>query len=87
MAHDDLIYDIEAEAERANARYGPYASTHEAYGVLAEEMVELLDAIHSNSMAAVEIEATQIAAVALRLARACRNEAKQHGPFTMRSIK
>lgn len=28
-------------AERADAKYGPFASLHEAYGVLAEELWEL----------------------------------------------
>ncbi len=57
--------------ESANGRkwYGPYRSMHEAYGVLAEEMMELLDAIHDNNEVAARHEAMQIAAVAYRFYR------------------
>lgn len=32
-------------AERADVKYGPFASLHEAYGVLAEELYELGEAL------------------------------------------
>lgn len=60
-----------SEVEAAAARYGAMQSTHEGYGVLAEELAELLDAIRANALAAVRHEAIQVAAVALRLAAAC----------------
>ena len=63
--------DIREEADAAERRYGPFASTHEGYGVLAEEQMELLTAIRSNDLAAIRAEAVQCAAVALRLAQAC----------------
>lgn len=66
-----MIDRIQAEADRAKARYGDYTSTHEALGVLVEEMDELREAIRSNMLPAVEREAIQVAAVALRLAEAC----------------
>lgn len=56
------------EIERADAKYGPFASAHEGYGVLCEEVAELLDAIRSNQKTAIQTEAIQVAAVALRLA-------------------
>jgi NTP pyrophosphatase (non-canonical NTP hydrolase) len=59
------------EAKRARDRYGDFTSTHEAYGVLAEEVSELLDAIRANELDSVEKEAIQVAAVAMRLARQC----------------
>lgn len=59
-----------AEMVRADASYGPFTSTHEALGVLVEEMAELTDAIRQNDADAVQAEALQVAAVALRL-RAC----------------
>ena len=57
-----------AEARGAYQKWGAYRSEHEAYGVLAEEMKELLDAIHANDHAAGRREALQIAAVAFRYA-------------------
>jgi hypothetical protein len=36
-------------AARASVKYGPYASLHEAYGVLAEELHEMVMAVlHAN---------------------------------------
>lgn len=59
------------QALYADAHFGPPTSAHEGYGVLCEEVKELLDAIHANDRGAVEREACQVAAVALRLAEAC----------------
>jgi NTP pyrophosphatase (non-canonical NTP hydrolase) len=64
--------DAQAEMERATARYGLPASTHESLGVLLEEFTELQAAIHANALESVREEAIQVAAVALRLAAACR---------------
>lgn len=77
-----LIERIEAEADRAQVRYGDFASTHEGYGVLAEEVAELFDAVRANALGSVEMEAIQVAAVALRIARAC-----ECGSFRERSRK
>lgn len=63
------------QVEYAEGRYGPFTSTHEGYGVLAEEMAELLDAIRANSVQATRKEAIQCAAVAFRLAMSLDNEA------------
>lgn len=62
---------IEEEARRSYRRYGDYTSTHEAYGVLAEEVAELLDAICTNDLASIAREAIQVSAVAGRLAAQC----------------
>ena len=67
----DTVNAIITEALEAEKRYGPYRSTHEAFGVLAEEVAELLDAIRSNSPGSVCREAIQVAAVAMRLADQC----------------
>lgn len=64
----DVVLD---QVSYADQRFGPFKSTHEGYGVLCEEKKELLDAIHANDREAVEREACQVAAVALRLAEAC----------------
>jgi NTP pyrophosphatase (non-canonical NTP hydrolase) len=62
-----------AVAKRAEVRYGAVASTHEALGVLAEEMYELTASIRANALESVRHEALDVAAVALRLADACRD--------------
>lgn len=59
--------EIRAEAKSADRKYGPFTSTHEGYGVLAEEVAELLDAIRSNKRYSIEREAIQVAAVAARI--------------------
>ena len=62
-----------AKAEEASAKYGDFASLHEAYGVLAEEVAEMLDVVRlqqsdrSRGLRA-RAEAIDIAAVALRIA-------------------
>ena len=63
---------VQDEADAAERKYGPFASAHEGYGVLAEEVAELLDAIRSNQRVSIEDEAIQVSAVALRVARCCR---------------
>ena len=57
------------ESESSAAKYGDFVSAHEAYGVLAEEVAELLDAIRSNKRFSIQREAIQVAAVALRFAQ------------------
>ena len=63
--------EIIAEAQRAQSRHGNYTSSHEALGVLIEEVDEHRAAIHTNQIRAIRGEAIQIAAVTLRLALAC----------------
>jgi NTP pyrophosphatase (non-canonical NTP hydrolase) len=73
--NDELELAVNAasgEAERAQEKYGDFASMHEAYGVLAEEVAELFDAVrmgqaHPSRSARIEAEAEQVAAVALRI--------------------
>lgn len=67
--------------KRGFDRYGKFASTHEAYGVLAEEMAELLDSIRENQLDSVKDEAIQVAAVAARLAK------EISGDLRRRSVK
>jgi NTP pyrophosphatase (non-canonical NTP hydrolase) len=64
---DELLEEIRDEAQAAHDRYGQFASTHEAMGVLVEEMDELKRAIQKNAMASVAMEAKQVSAVAGRL--------------------
>ena len=70
------------EAQTAQERYGDFSSTHEAYGVLAEEVAELLEAVRSNDLLKIGHEARQVAAVALRLSEHC---GRAPEPFRKRS--
>ena len=65
---------VQDEAERAWLKYGDFTSTHEAYGVLAEEVAELLVGIRSNDVNSIMQEARQVSAVAMRLAEICHRE-------------
>jgi hypothetical protein len=66
---------IEDEAVAAESKFGDFASMHEAYGVLAEEVAELFEAIRlkqddvgTRRPTQIRAEAIQVAAVALRIA-------------------
>lgn len=77
---------VREEAHRAHEKYGHFKSTHEGYGVLAEEVTELLDAIRMNCSRNIMNEAIQVSAVALRLADICDREiASQATEFGERS--
>lgn len=58
------------EIERCEAKYGVPHSTHESWGVIAEEWAELCEAIRANASSSIEREAVQVAACAMRLAEA-----------------
>lgn len=73
----DVINLVCSEARKAQEKYGDFASMHEGYGVLAEEVEELFDAIRlgqktPNRADRIEAEAIQVAAVALRIAQQAR---------------
>lgn len=67
LISEEVQIEIQKEAQRAQERYGDFTSTHEALGVLTEEMDELKEAIRLNALASVSLEAMQVAAVAARL--------------------
>ena len=52
----------------ADGRYGDFASTHEALGVMCEEWGELQEAIRSNNFDAIHRECLDLAAACVRLA-------------------
>ena len=58
---------IEKRIDRADDRYGPFASTHEAMGVALEEWDELREAIKKNDLYGVAQECLDLAAVLIRL--------------------
>ena len=67
MTFDEAISMVASEHASACAKFPlGYHSTHEGYGVLVEEMAELLDAIRANDITQCRDEAMQVAAVALR---------------------
>lgn len=72
--------ELGKEMRQAQDKYGPFHSTHEGYGVLAEEVAELLDAIRSNRPEHIRVEAIQVAAVAMRIVHALNDD-----PFRVRS--
>lgn len=65
---DEITDAVHNEVAKADEIYGPFTSTHEGFGVLAEEMSELLDAIRKNDHDAIRAEAVQVSAVAARIA-------------------
>ena len=80
-----VIATVIGEAIEADRKYGEFSSAHEAYGVLAEEMLELLEAIRRNDPFGIRDEATDVAAVAARLADACQSAIDRETDFGHRS--
>jgi NTP pyrophosphatase (non-canonical NTP hydrolase) len=74
MIEESIASALDQEVTKADAKYGNFRSTHEGLGVLLEEFTELQDAIHDNDLVSVQHEAIQVAAVALRIAAACKDK-------------
>jgi len=74
--------ELKSRIEKARARYGDFASTHEALGVALEEWEELKDAVRANAPSSVYEECLDLAAVLIRLAESLDNEAVR-----LRSVK
>ena len=81
--HPEEIYETIDHIKSAQARYGNFASTHEALGVALEEWNELQEAIRSNAIESVREECIDLAAVLIRLAVQCRSS----GNLRQRSTK
>ena len=77
--HSDTWAAIETRTHDADARYGDFASTHEALGVAMEEWDELRDAIRANDLEAVCNEALDLATVLIRLHDQVRDSAALRG--------
>ena len=82
MISRDTEDRLNSRMAASDARYGPFASTHEALGVACEEWDELRAAIHSNDLEAVRSECLDLAAVLIRLADSLTNPATRN-----RSVK
>lgn len=75
----DSFAHITALIERASARYGPIASTHEGLGVALEEWDELREAVKQNDLHRIESECLDLAAVLIRMAEdVAKNEKTQN---------
>jgi hypothetical protein len=66
---DHIPAAVQQRIALADARYGPFASTHEGLGVACEEWDDLRDAVRRNHLLDVQAECLDLAAVFLRLAR------------------
>ena len=66
------IKAMEAELIRATRRFGAFASTHEGWAVIKEELDELWDAIKAKAdVNTLQREAIQVGAMALRFLVDC----------------
>ncbi len=63
----ETICELNRRVAAADARYGNFASTHEAQGVCSEEWDEFRDAVRANDLGAVRAEALDLAAALIRL--------------------
>jgi hypothetical protein len=63
-------YDVAAELSRATGKFGAFASAHEGYAVILEELDELKAEIWKNQkvrdVTKMRAEACQVAAMAIR---------------------
>lgn len=67
---DSLLADVKKEILKAREKHGDhhFHSKHEGYAVMREEVDELWEAIrHDNPGEHVRMEATQVAAMAVRI--------------------
>ena len=64
---EDVLFMFRTEYQRATEKFGPFASYHEGYAVLKEEVEELWDEIKGQQRNDVLLEkAIQIGAMAMR---------------------
>lgn len=61
-----ILDDVLRELDKATAKFGPFASAHEGYAVLQEEVDELWQEVKHGSRNRQREEAIQVAAMALR---------------------
>lgn len=69
MAEEDLTRAVQAvlmEVRKATVKFGPFASSHEGYAILREEVDELWDDVKANNLEGARAEAVQVAAMAIR---------------------
>jgi len=67
---------VVAEMERAMKKHNDFPSVHHGFGVITEEYFELVEAVRSDDLNEIKKEATQLAAMGLRLL--CFLEKREH---------
>jgi NTP pyrophosphatase (non-canonical NTP hydrolase) len=60
---------VQSRIAALRRKFGPYASPHEAAGVIHEEFLEFMDAIHRNDWEDARAEAEDIAVTCLKFAQ------------------
>lgn len=70
---DSAVLEVVDELITATKRHGKFNSCHEGYAILAEEVDELWDLVKlkSPNKAMLRLEATQVAAMAIRFMLDC----------------
>jgi len=66
MTREEALQAVATELDRATAKYGPFHSAHEGYGVIMEEVNEFEDAIRGKDFENLRQEAIQCAAMFTR---------------------
>jgi hypothetical protein len=79
MITETAIDEVTEELRRAVENYGPFASPHEGYAILLEELDELWEEIRKKAPVSVLLraEARQVAAMAIRFMIDCTEEPKR----------
>ena len=68
---DNLLAEVKAELYEATSKFGKFNSGHEGYAVIQEELDELWVDVKSNNLPHAKVEATQVAAMAVRFILDC----------------
>ena len=77
---ESAMIDIVQEYDQAVNRFGTFASSHEGYAVILEELDELWDEVKNNSSKKVmRAEAVQVAAMAWRFMVDCCYDKQEGG--------
>lgn len=71
---DVILTMVREEAVRATKRFGRFASTHEGYAVILEELDELWEKVKRGDLLGQGEEAVQVAAMALEFIVDCCGE-------------
>ncbi len=73
MLVKDAVVEIMEEFKKATQQFGEFASPHEGYAVILEELDELWDAIKNKKYGIAEMkkEVTQVGAMAMRFLVDC----------------
>lgn len=63
---EEILQEVKNEVERATKLHGPFASRHEGYAIMKEEVDELWWEVKHGTPEAAREEAIQVAAMAVR---------------------